>query len=194
MLILATMLNKPISENIQAAVKALRAGEVIAYPTEAVFGLGCDPFSRDAVTRLLEIKGRSPDKGLILIADSWERVMELTEPVSPLQLAAAQATWPGPFTWVFPASAGVPMRIRGTFNSVALRVTDHPVARTLCELFGGPIVSTSANVSGGMPARDYKTAKLLFGDVVQHIVDEKVGGLTQPTEIRDVLTRELIRG
>ena len=138
-----------LKENqIDFAVKCLKQGKVIAYPTEAVYGLGCDPDNVDAVSRILQIKHRALDKGFILIASSWEQIQPLVMYLTPDLLTRVFATWPGPITWLFPASKQVPAWIRGNHDSVAVRVTAHPIARALCEQFGGPLISTSCNIAG----------------------------------------------
>ncbi len=154
-----------ITHDLKFIITALKRGDVIAYPTEGVFGLGCDPFNEVAVRKLLLIKQRSPAKGLILVADRWDVLAELTAPVDENQLARVLITWPGAVTWVFPASNAVPAWITGNFNSVALRVSKHPMIKAICEAFGGPIVSTSANPGGEAPARDVATVERYFADL-----------------------------
>src|SRR3990167_1443874 len=179
---------------IDQAVKYLKQGKIIAHPTEAVFGLGCDPLSVDAVSRILEIKHRAINKGFIIIGASWEQIEPLVNCVRPELLANALDTWPGPTTWLFPASDEVPFWVRGDHHSVAVRVTAHPIAKALCEGFGGPIISTSCNKSGDPPARDVRSIQLTLSDTVDYVIEGEVGGRLKPTEIRDALTGEIIRG
>lgn len=178
---------------IQEAVKILQEGGIIAYPTEAVYGLGCDPFNEAAVERLCHLKNRSEDKGLILIASAWEQLAPLIAQVSPDAIERAQATWPGPVTWVFPASAAVPHLIRGNHATIAVRVTDHSIAHNICHAFGNPIVSTSANHEGKEPARDEATVKKIFENKIDYVVSGEVGNLLNPTEIRDAVTGKILR-
>lgn len=180
-------------EQLDLAVQQLREGKVIAYPTEAVFGLGCDPDNVDAVSRILQIKHRALDKGFILIASSWEQIQPLVKYLTPDLLTRVFATWPGPVTWLFPASKNVPSWIRGSHDSVAVRVTAHPIAKALCEQFGGPIISTSCNKSGDPPARDIRNIQLTLNDTVDYVIDGPLGGRLRPSEIRDALTGEVIR-
>lgn len=183
-----------LSQNaISRAVEILRKGGVIAYPTEAVFGFGCDPENRAAVERILKLKQRDQTQGLILVASSWEQLESLIEPIPPRQLQRVLSTWPGPYTWIFPAKPEVPYWITGNHRSVAVRVSDHPIVQTLCQQFGGPIVSTSANIHQSPPARDFRTVKLLFEKQVDSIVPGNVGNLRNPTEIRDAVSGERIR-
>lgn len=179
--------------DLQAALTSLNQGKVIAYPTEAVYGFGCDPFCADAVGRLLQLKQRSVEKGLILVAADWQQIESLVEPIPPRALVQVFATWPGPHTWVFPASSAVPSWISGKHTSVALRVSAHPVVQELCRAYGGPLVSTSVNRDGQPPLRDYRTVQMMFGKQLDFIVPGKVGGQNNPTIIRDAISGMVLR-
>jgi L-threonylcarbamoyladenylate synthase len=185
----------PTAEDYQHAVQILRQGGVIAYPTEAVFGLGCDPMNEKAVMRLLALKHRAVSKGLLLIgADYGQLLPFIDETKVPLTaLARAQATWPGPITWVFPARATTPTWIRGHFQSIGIRHTAFAIASSLCAAFGGALVSTSANVEGQPPARTMADVKTLFNDHIDYILPGDVGSAQNPTEIRDILTQHVLR-
>ncbi|MDQ2995098.1 MAG: L-threonylcarbamoyladenylate synthase [Pseudomonadota bacterium] len=174
-------------------IAALRRGDVIAYPTEGVYGLGCDPLNEAAVTKLLALKHRSPTRGLILVADRWDAVAQWTTPIDETHLVKALTTWPGPITWVFPAAPLAPAWITGNFDSVALRVSKHPTIKAICEAFGGPIVSTSANTEGEPPARDPEAVLRYFNKDITLLVTGELGGESKPTPIRDVLTDQEIR-
>lgn len=178
---------------LSEAIKTLADGGVIAYPTEAVYGLGCDPFNETAVRRLLSIKQRPTERGLILIAADWQQIEHLVRPIPAERMAEVKATWPGPVTWLFPASGLVPTWIRGQHDTVALRVTGHSIAKQLCQRFGKPIVSTSANISAQLPLRDTISVKTAFSYKVDYILPGRVGGLENPSEIRDVMTGKVIR-
>lgn len=181
------------TESIKQAVAVLEAGGVIAYPTEAVFGLGCDPLREEAVDRLLAVKGRSRQQGLILIASDFAQLKGLLDTSDESAVSRALATWPGPVTWVFPARDHVPVWLTGGRTSLAVRVTEHPVAHALCAAFGRPVVSTSANASGGEAARDAESVRQQLGDAVDYVVPGRVGGRERPSEIRDALTGEVLR-
>ncbi|MGB5495457.1 MAG: Sua5/YciO/YrdC/YwlC family protein, partial [Sedimenticolaceae bacterium] len=112
---------------LQHAARVLRAGGVVAYPTEAVFGLGCDPLNRSAVLRLLAIKQRPMDKGLILIANRLEQLLPFLRPLDPKVEQRLQETWPGPVTWLLPAHPAAPRWLRGRHTKLAVRVTAHPL-------------------------------------------------------------------
>lgn len=174
-------------------MRALNRGGIIAYPTEAVFGLGCDPHDGNAVLRLLQIKQRPLHKGLILIAADQAQLEPFVLTPTPAMQSKLDASWPGPVTWLLPARPEVPEYLRGQHETLAVRVTDHPVARALCEAFGSPIVSTSANPGGLMPARDALTVRRYFGEQVDFILNGPLGELARPTEIRDGRTGRVMR-
>jgi L-threonylcarbamoyladenylate synthase len=178
---------------IEEAAIALTQGKIIAYPTEAVFGLGCDPFNKAAVEQLLKLKNRQASKGLILIAHNWEQVAHLITSINETAMQRAQATWPGPVTWIFPAADTVPSWIRGDHTGIALRITKHPIASALCQAFGGAIVSTSANSEGAPPAKDVDTLTHYFTSGIDVIMEGALGDAGNPTTIRDVMTGETIR-
>ncbi len=178
---------------IAEAVAALRSGGVIAYPTEAVYGLGCDPFNQSAVAQLFALKQRSPDQGVLLIASDFSQVEKFIGAAPREAVARAYATWPGPHTWVFPRSAPTPAWLAGTHAGIALRVTAHTLAARLCHAFGGALVSTSANRHGEPPARNADEVRTTFGAELGYILIGAVGGLDQPTPIRDAVSGELLR-
>jgi len=181
----------PSSLRLRLALQALQRGELIAYPTEGVWGLGCDPDNSDAAFRLLQLKQRPVEKGLILVAANIEQLSPYLCCLSAQQLQTLKSTWPGPYTWLVPANEYVAPWISGGQKSVALRVSAHPVVKALCEQFGGPIVSTSANRSGKIAATSLLAVQLQFPSVVR-----MPGNLTHPghpSTIRDLQTGNVIR-
>ncbi len=174
-------------------MRTLRAGGVVAYPTEAVYGLGCDPFNEQAALRLLAIKGRAVDKGLILIAASHNQLEPLLLPQSAETMAPVLESWPGPTTWLLPAGPRVPIWITGGSGCVAVRVTAHPLVASLCERFRGPLVSTSANLSGRPPARTALRARRALGNRVDYFLIGPTGGAARPSEVRDARDGRLLR-
>lgn len=178
---------------LRRAVRALREGGVIAYPTEAVWGLGCDPRDRDAVERLLAIKQRDWRKGLILIADNFEQLWPFIADPNTSKLEPAIASWPGPATWLMPASSSAPRWITGGRDRIAVRVTAHPLASALCRAHGGPIVSTSANRSKRPALKTRLQVQRQFASAVDCIVAGALGGLERPTSIRDLETGQVVR-
>lgn len=181
--------------NIPSAAALLVRGGVLAYPTEAVWGLGCAPFDGEAVHRLLAIKRRPVGKGLILVADEVDRFDALVDwtALADARRAAVRATWPGPATWVLPATRAVPSWIRGERDGVAVRVSAHPTVAALCARFGGPVVSTSANLAGAPPAVRRADLDPVLLALVDGICQGETGGLGAPTPIRDGATGAVLR-
>ncbi|MCE0734431.1 threonylcarbamoyl-AMP synthase [Halomonas sp. G15] len=181
------------ASQIDHAVAALRRGGVIAYPTEAVWGLGCDPDNDAAVTKLLRLKRRDPAKGVILVAGRIEQFAAWLEGL-PVELQAPlSASWPGPNTWLVPDNGRSHALVHGEHDRVALRVSAHPLVARLCEAFGGPIVSTSANVASEPPAMSAEEVRSIFGDGLDAIVEGELGGLERPSTIRDLVSGRVLR-
>ncbi|MBK1718228.1 tRNA threonylcarbamoyladenosine biosynthesis protein RimN [Thiocystis violacea] len=178
---------------LRLAVRGLRAGGVLAYPTEAVYGLGCDPWNREAVARLLAIKQRSVDKGLILIAADPDQLWPFVERLSSERMEPILASWPGPNTWLLPARSTTPRWLTGRFDTLAVRVTAHPLAAGLCRLHGGAIVSTSANRAEQAPARTCLEVQLALRGQPDHILAGYCGGADRPSRIRDGRTGRVLR-
>lgn len=178
---------------IARAARVVRRGGVIAYPTEAVFGLGCLPREREAVLRVLAIKRRSWRKGLILIAASVEQLLPyIVLPPEP-RCTEILASWPGPNTWVLEAKPGAPRWISGGRDSIAVRVTAHPLARALCLRVGDALVSTSANVSRRPPHRRALRLRRDLGRQLDYLLTGPLGGQATPTVIRDGTTGRALR-
>ena len=180
-------------DEILPAVSALQKGGVIAYPTESVFGLGCDPDLDNAVKKILDLKQRPIEKGLILIASDFSQLEKYLLPVEEEIKQRIFATWPGAYTWLWPVKDDVSTLIRGKHSTLAVRVSAHPVVRQLCDSFGKAIISTSANPADQPPARNVDEVRAYFDDKLDFIIDAPVGSSSQPTEIRDALTNQVIR-
>jgi len=177
---------------LRLAARAVRGGGVIAYPTEAVYGLGCDPLNPVAVLDLLALKGRSPAKGLILIAADYDHLRPYVDEVAAVAMAAVRASWPGPHTWLLPARPTTPVWLTGDHPTLAVRVTAHPLAAALCRLTG-PLVSTSANPAGRQPARDALTVRRYFGADLDAMVCGAVDRSRGPSTIRDAASGRWLR-
>lgn len=175
------------------AAAVIRAGGIVAYPTEGVWGLGCDPASREAVERLIALKGRDVAKGLILIAAEEGQLAPWIEPFNPAMADRVRGTWPGPVTWIVPARPDCPAWLTGGRPTLAVRITAHPPARELCVAAGTALVSTSANVSGQAPLEGPEALHRAFGTALDAILDGPLGGLQGPTEIRDLQTGRILR-
>ena len=172
--------------------RVIRGGGVIAYPTESCFGIGCDPTDRIALDRILRIKDRPAGMGLILIADRFEALLPYIH-ADESMLSKPRATWPGPYTWIFPASSFITNLAPAVNHSIAVRVTAHPVAAQLCRLAQSAIVSTSANRHGRAPIREYGQVMRIMGRHLDYIVRGALGEQRNTTEIRDAVTGQLIR-
>jgi L-threonylcarbamoyladenylate synthase len=179
--------------HLREAVRHLSWGDVIAYPTEAVYGLGCDPMNAEAVYRLLAMKRREVDKGLILVAADIEQLLPYLQPLSVTELETLRQSWPGPVTWIIPCLPSVPVWLRGAHDSLAVRVSAHPLVQQLCSAWGGPIVSTSANVSGRPPARSALDVRRIFGTQVDCLLHAQTGGADRPTQIRVLGSDAILR-
>ena len=175
------------------ATAALRDGEVIAYPTEGVWGLGCDPLNADAAAQLLWMKRRSPAKGLILIAADFSQLAPYLAAVPEDQLELARSTWPGPVTWLFPVSADCPRWVSGEHATVAVRVSAHPGVAALCRHFGGALISTSANRSGHPTLRSALQIRRHWGAELGYIYPGALGGRDRPSQIRNLADGRVLR-
>ena len=171
----------------------LRLGGVIACPTEAVWGLSCDPGNEHAVARLLQLKSRPVAKGLILVAANVGQVDFLLAGLSDQQRQTLFDSWPGPATWLLPHRGLVPHWISGSHETVAVRVSDHPAVSALCAAWGGPLVSTSANPAGALPAREAYQVRRYFGHALDYLLPGRVGAARRPTGIRDLFSGQIIR-
>ena len=184
-----------VTKDINAAAECLKQGGVIAYPTEAVFGLGCDPNNADAVARIIAIKNRSVSQGVIVVAKDWQQVSHYvdTTAVPPHSLRAALNQWPAHLTQLFPKSAKAPSWITGNHESIALRITAHQDIIALCMQADMPIVSTSANRHGKSTLLDIDALVAELSDEIDLILDRSLGKATGPSPIVDVLTDEYCR-
>lgn len=172
---------------------ALADGGVLACATEAVWGLSCDPDNPDAVGRLLALKQRPVEKGLILVAADSSQVAGLLEPLSDAQRARLALSWPGHTTWLIPHGGRVPPWVHGGRDTVAVRVTAHPGMAALCRAWGGPLVSTSANPAGAQPAVQAFQVQRYFRGRLDYLLPGQVGGARRPSVIRDLATDQVLR-
>lgn len=188
----ATQLATPWSR--QRLRQVLEGDGVIAYPTEAVWGLGCNPWSEFAVDTILALKQRPMHKGLILVAASVEQIRFLLDPLSPEVRQRAESHWPGPVTCVIPDVHGqVPHWVRGDHDSIAVRVSAHPLVQQLCRLAEMPLVSTSCNPAGREPARAPWQVRRYFPDGIDLMVSGSLGGARQPSKIIDITSGKTLR-
>jgi L-threonylcarbamoyladenylate synthase len=178
---------------LNAVARVVRTGGIIAYPTEAVYGLGCDPGNERAVRRLLALKRRPMHKGLILIAADFTQLAPFLESLSSDDQERLATTWPGPYTWLIPTRTDTPRWLRGRHDTLAVRVTAHPLAAALCEACGHALVSTSANFSGHPPARTALAVRRQLGSSIDALLPGPTGGAAKPTQIRDLRSSRLVR-
>lgn len=178
---------------LSQAVAALDAGGVIAHPTESVWGLACDPANPRAVARLLRLKNRPLEKGLILVSGSEAHFSRLLQSLDRARQNRLRQSWPGPVTWLVPHRGLVPPWICGAHSSVAIRHSNHPFTAALTEAFGGAIVSTSANPAGCQPARHKFQVLRYFGKGLDYVGGGATGGQSAPSEIRELSSGRVLR-
>lgn len=185
----------PISSqtSIQYAVDILKQGGVIAYPTEAVFGLGCLAGNIQAIEKLLSLKQRSVNKGLILLAYEFSQFKSYIQPLDDKILKKLQSSWPGPNTWIVPAAEQTSTLIRGQFDSVAIRISAHPIVRALCRQTQSAIISTSANISNQSMTYNASQVREQFKDQLDYILEGAVGSSTKPSIIKDAISDKVLR-
>ncbi len=180
------------------ARRLIRQGGVIAYPTEAVWGLGCDPWNPLAVNRILTLKQRPVEKGLILVAASVEQVQFLLQPLEPTLQQRALVHWTGSrnpsVTCLLPdVDAQIPHWVKGAHTSIGVRVSGHPLVRALCESSEHLLVSTSCNPAARAPARTRWQAANYFGSGVDWLAPGNVGSNREPSQIIDIATGRRLR-
>ncbi|MDO4224171.1 MAG: Sua5/YciO/YrdC/YwlC family protein, partial [Acinetobacter sp.] len=158
---------------VHTAAHQLKQGNILAYPTEAVWGLGCDPYQQDAFARLLTLKQRPIEKGVILLASDVQQIAFLLDLLTPAQRQTVIHSWTTAqtqaTTWLFPYHDRIPSWIVGQHEQVAVRVTQHHLCQALCRAFGGFIVSTSANPAGLPPAQNYAESHAYFAQHVHYL-------------------------
>jgi len=181
------------SWRLDHVARQVSRGAVIAYPTEGVWGLGCSPFLLAAVSRILNLKNRSWEQGLILVASTTEQLAPFLAGLSAESLGVLERDWPGPVTYLVPDNGYCPLWIKGKHNSVALRVSSHPVIQDLCRCLQSPLVSTSANLSGRKPATKALQVRKNFPGGIDVIVPGKVGDSNSVSEIRDLTSGRILR-
>lgn len=179
--------------HIKQAARVIRHGGIVAYPTEAVYGLGCDPLRLETVARLLALKDRPASKGLILIAASWHQLEPFLLPLDAPTRKRVDATWPGPVTWLLPVREEVPYLLRGDHDTLAVRITAHPLAAALCRATNSALVSTSANRARHAPASSSLRVRAALAGTLDYIVSGPTSGHHRPTEIRDGRTGAIVR-
>ena len=175
------------------AARAISNGGIIAYPTEAVYGLGCDPGNGVAALHLLALKQRNINKGLILVAANLEQLLPFIAVPTNELLQRIGNTWPGPTTWLLPKRADTPIWLSGNHNSVAVRITKHPLTTALCKACNSALISTSANRHAQPPARTALRVRQQFGNDLDYILSGTTTPRARPSEIRDACSGRIVR-
>ena len=166
--------------------------KIFAYPTEGVWGIGCNPFSEKAVKKLINLKKRPKNKGIIVLAGSLQQLLPFTQHLSEKLKKRMNSKWPGPHTWLVPSSPDIPKWLIGPTGLVALRLSDHKTVIELTESFNMPICSSSANISGQEPAKNLDEIRTFFGNKVL-IIEGELGGLKKPTPVQNLESKEWLR-
>jgi len=179
--------------HVLRAARIIREGGIVAYPTEAVYGIGCLPRHEPALERIIAIKHRDAGKGMIVVAADASQLEGIAQLPSGDRGREISSSWPGPVTWIVPAAPGLPALLTGGRTTIAVRVSNHPTVRQLCLDTGSALVSTSANRSGHRPARTALEARRAIGRDVDFVLAGAVGGERRPTEIRDGKTGRILR-
>ena len=171
---------------------AVSQGAVFGYPTDTIWGFGCHPLIASSVARILQIKNRRADKGLILLSSKLEYCAAYVgldyEQLEPVTTATDRPT-----TWLIPASENCPVWIRGNHPTVAIRISNHPLLDFLCNRLKAPIVSTSANRSSKATVRNALQMRKQFGDELDFIVNGFTTGSNRPSEIKSLLDGTTLR-
>ncbi len=178
---------------IYQASQILQSSGVIAYPTETVWGIGCDPSNSSALNRVINLKQRDAHKGLILIAGDIKQFDFLLHDLPIEQKIKLQNSWPGAVTWLVPHKNRVHPLVHGQFSTVAIRVSSHKMVRDLCAQFNGPIVSTSANLAGQATIQNAIQAMKFLGHDLDFVLQGPLGAASAPSRIIDLQTGRIIR-
>jgi L-threonylcarbamoyladenylate synthase len=178
--------------SIDQVAAHFKRGGVIAYPTESCFGLGCDPLNRNSVLCVLRLKQRPQRKGLILIASHYRQVARFIKPLTYAEQAILKQEGAHAVTCLMPVKPSCPRWLRGAHDTLAVRLTAHPVAAGLCRALGTALVSTSANVGGHKPARTYAECSRRFGRRAL-VLPGRVGRRKRPSTIRSWADGRILR-
>lgn len=171
---------------------AFRRGKLLIYATESCFGIGCDPRNLKALQRLLRLKSRPWHKGLLLVAAEMTQLTPWMLTPTPEQARTLAASWPGPNTWIVPASRRVPRALRGRHRGIGVRVTAHRGAATLAKIVGSAVVSTSANPAGLRPLKTYRAVQRRFGRNA-FVINGRIGARKRPSTIRILESGAVLR-
>lgn len=183
---------KPDPQLIIQAAKVLIGGGIIGYPTETVYGIGCNAFNAAAVDRIYELKGRDRGKAMIVIAGDILQVRELVKEIPPAAEKLIDNFWPGPLTIIFHAAERMNAVFRGAHNTIAVRIPDSRISLSLIRQTGFPLISTSANCAGQPPSTTAEEVAAVFGSQLDLIIDGGPTPAKMPSTVVDV-TRVPVR-
>jgi len=176
---------------LHQAIELLKTSHVIAYPTEAMYGLGCDPWSEEAVEHLLTLKKRDKKMGLILVIGALEHARPWIRNINDVYQETIRATWPGYTTWLFEKSEQCPHWVSGAHDTIALRFSAHPLIHMLTQSFGGAIISSSANIHSLPCAKSTQEVHNYFPNTP--IITGDIGSEHKASTIMDARTLRIIR-
>tara|TARA_Y100000996_G_scaffold410834_1_gene393892 strand:+ start:872 stop:1420 length:549 start_codon:yes stop_codon:yes gene_type:complete len=181
-----------IITEVKDVICHLKSGEVIGYPTEAVYGIGCDPWNQSSVEKIAKIKGRKKRQTFLMVASSIDQLTDLID-ISRLS-SQVKSSWPGHTTWLIKAKENVPYWLQDEqTNKVGVRVSNHPLVRELCNEYGKPIISTSANISGKEEIKNQQEFIRTFSSDINYLVDGDLGDYDKASMIIDMETNRKIR-
>lgn len=170
--------------------RAVRQGKIIAYPCEGVLGVGCDPNNPQAVRRLLKLKKRPWQKGLIVLSDAWRSLSHAVAFPSHALSQKVQSYWPGPVTCLIPVQGWISRGIRGRHQTLAFRISDFEPLRVLARESGGWVLSTSANLAQGRAWSPWGLRRKLGH---HQVILGPTGGRQVPSQIRDLVSDRILR-
>tara|TARA_A100001011_G_scaffold366571_1_gene419238 strand:- start:855 stop:1403 length:549 start_codon:yes stop_codon:yes gene_type:complete len=181
-----------IITEVKDVICHLKSGEVIGYPTEAVYGIGCDPWNQSSVEKIAKIKGRKKRQTFLMVASSIDQLTDLID-ISRLS-SQVKSSWPGHTTWLIKAKENVPYWLQDEqTNKVGVRISNHPLVRELCSEYGKPIISTSANISGKEEIKNQQEFIRTFSSNINYLVDGDLGDYDKASMIIDMETNRKIR-
>jgi len=180
--------------NTQQAAGLISKGSVIAYPTEAVYGLGCDPHCEQAVRHILKLKDRPLKKGLILIASEIRHFYPWIDAETFNAFPHIKTSWQQnnqAITWILPCRPETPIWLTGEFNTLAVRISHNSSVQALCEVLDSAIVSTSANPTGSQESRTAQQVSHYFPKTP--ILEGELSGFSMPSTIKDAVSGATLR-
>lgn len=180
----------PQRDAIDEAAKWIRAGQVVAIPTDTLYGLAADPFNAEAIARVFEVKGRAAERALPLIAADARQIALHLGQLPPVAVRLADRFWPGPLTMLMPAAPSLSRDLTGGTGKVGVRIPADPIARAVCAACGRPVTATSANVSGEPAAATPDEVERSLGDRIEFLLDAGPTRGGAPSTILDVTEGE----